>query len=368
MQLALRVAVLALFIWFQAGAQEPGPGRAPSSTTCSIAAWDSLTGDLGIAVESNLLAAGSIVPYASAGNGAVGTQAAANTGFGPQALEMLGRGMDARQVVEQLLQGDTDATSRQVGIVDSRGNSYSYTGSACPFFSGQVMGPGFCVLGCGLESEAVLNAVARTFQIAAGDLSDRMLAALEAGDRVSAGRTARRSAALLVVRDRGGFGGSGDRFVDIRVDDDSLPLTSLRRIYRDWQDTYLTAARMRSIEQFNRNRNYRAADGEMKRIVEGFNAELRSRPDDPEVLNRVARALAVNDIDRERALELAKRAVLLAPGRNDLMDTMAECHYRLGHYDEAIAIESDLVSKEPSNDVFWRQLQKFKEAKQKSGK
>ena len=47
---------------------------------------------------------------------------------------------------------------------------------------------------------------------------------------------------------------------------------------------------------------------------------------------------------------------------------MAECHYRLGHYDEAISIEAELVTKDPTNDGFWKQLQKFKEAKARSGR
>lgn len=361
-------ALLILAILAPGGAQGQTHRRAPMPATCSIVAWDSLTGDLAVAVESERLAAGSMVPYARAGVGAVATQGDVDADFGPRGLALLDRGMDPRQTVDQLLQTDSAASGRQIGVVDARGVPYSYTGTDCSPAAGQGMGPGYTVQGSGLESETIVTSVARMFEITGGDLADRMLAALEAGDRALRKRAAWRSAALLVVRDMGGAGGSSDRFVDIRVDDDSLPLVQLRRIYREWQEVYLPEARMQTIQEFNRKRNYRAADIELKRIADGFNEELRNKPGDPEVLARVARALATYEIDRDRALELAKRAVLLAPGRNDFMDTMAECHYHLGHYDEAIAIESDLVSKEPSNDIYWRQLQKFKEAKQKAGR
>ena len=64
--------------------------------------------------------------------------------------------------------------------------------------------------------------------------------------------------------------------------------------------------------------------------------------------------------------ELAKRATALASGNSHMLNTLAECHYRLGHFDEAIAIESELAAKEPANDEYWKQLQKFKDARQKS--
>ena len=125
---------------------------------------------------------------------------------------------------------------------------------------------------------------------------------------------------------------------------------------------------MRTVEAFTAAKNYRAAQAEMQRIVGSLNAELRMKPDDPTVLNRIAWTLATHEIDKERALELAKRAATLAPTRSDILDTMAECHFRLGHFDEAIAIEANLVTKEPANDEYWKQLQRFKEGKQRAGR
>ena len=120
---------------------------------------------------------------------------------------------------------------------------------------------------------------------------------------------------------------------------------------------------MATIERFNRNKQYEAAQSETQRIIEKLNQSLRNSPDDPDVLNRVAWILATYELARERALELAKRAATLAPGRSEILNTLAECHFRLGNTAEAIAIESELVAKEPGNDYYWKQLQKFRAAK-----
>ncbi|MDI6767223.1 MAG: DUF1028 domain-containing protein [Bacteroidota bacterium] len=333
--------------------------------TYSIVGWDSITGDLGVAVQSKFLGVGAVVPYAKAGVGAIATQAFANPTFGPRGLELLEKGMSAKEVVEILISSDTSARLRQLGVVDANGNSFSYTGSACKPHANHITGKGYAVQGNILAGEAVVRAMAVTFEITSGDLAERLLSSLEAGEKAGGDSRGKQSAAMLVVRENGGYGGFNDRFIDIRVDDDSLPLIELRRIYNLWQGTFLMSARMRSIDDFNRKRKFTAADIEKKRMTEGLNNELRSKPDDPELLNRIAWILATSEIDHVRALELSKRAVKLAPNKLDFLDTMAECHYRLGNYDEAIAIESELVGKDPSNEQYWKQLLKFKEAKQR---
>ncbi len=336
--------------------------------TYSIVGWDSATGDLGIAVQSKFLAVGSVVPFAKAGIGAIATQAWANTDYGPRGLELLDNGMGPQQVIETLLRADSGAARRQVGIVDGKGNSFAYTGSACLPYAGHLSGIGYTAQGNILAGEVVVKAMARTFEMTPGALPERLLSALEAAERAGGDKRGRQSAALLVAREQGGYGGFNDRMIDLRVDDDSLPLPKLRRLYNLWQQTYLGDVQMRSIDMFNQRKNYAAAQEITQQLVQSLNAQLRDRPDDPAVLNSVAWALTTNNIDRIRALELAKRAAKLAPGNANILDTLAECHYQLGHFDEAIAIESELVSKDPANDMFWRQLQKFKDAKQREMK
>lgn len=357
----LRLFVAFLILCAVSMAQVPGPD--PTVATYSIVARDPSTGDLGIAVQSKFLGVGAVVPWARSGVGAVATQAFANTTFGPEGLRMLGYGWSAQQVLDSLLALDPDRESRQVGIVDSRGDAASFTGSKCRSFAGHRVGIGYCVQGNILAGENVIVEMALAFERTTGELAERLLAAMDAGEKAGGDSRGRQSAALLVVREGGGYGGFNDRFIDIRVDDNPNPLVELRRIYELWDRSFLLEARMATVERFNRNRQYEAAQEETKRIVEKLNESLRGSPDDPEVLNRVAWILATYDLARERALELAKRAATLAPGKPDILNTLAECHFRMGHTNEAIAIASELVAKEPGNDYYWRQLQKFRGAK-----
>ena len=335
--------------------------------TYSIVGWDSVTGDLGIAVQSKFLGVGAVVPYAKAGVGAVATQAFANTTYGPKGLSLLETGLSAQEVTSLLLAGDSAISERQIGIVDARGNAFAHTGSKCINYAGQITGKGYAAQGNILAGREVVEGMARAFENTNGDLAERLLSALEAGERAGGDKRGRQSAALLVVRDKGGYAGMNDRFIDIRVDDDSLPLVQLRRIYNLWQVTFLFDARFRTIAEFEKQKKYIAADVERKRVTEQFNAQLRSRPDDPQLLNQIAWFLATNNIDKVQALEIAKRAARFAPADLNILNTLAECHYQLQHYDEAIAIGSELVMKDASNDTYWNQLKKFRDAKQQNG-
>lgn len=340
----------------------PAQGQ-PAVGTYSIVARDPLTGDFGVAVQSKFMAVGAVVPWARANIGAIATQAQANTSFGPEGLRMLAFGWTAQEVLDSLLAADPDRDHRQVGIVDPQGNSLAFTGTKCQAYAAHKLGPGFAVQGNILAGAAVIDAMATAYERTQGDLPDRLLAALSAAEKAGGDSRGRQSAALLVVRDGGGYGGLNDRMVDLRVDDHKDPVGELTRLYALWNTTFLFEMRMASIERFNANKQFAAAQEETRRVVESLNAQLRDHPDDPDVLNRVAWILATYDIAKERALELAKRAATLAPARSDILDTMAECHFRLGQVQEAIAIESQLVAKEPANDHYWKQLQKFRGSK-----
>ena len=119
----------------QQGTPETSIPESEVMGTFSVVAWDSATGDLGVAVQSKFLGVGAVVPYARADVGAVATQAWANTEFGPRGLEMLGRGESARQAVEELIQTDSNANRRQLAIVDAHGSAFAYTGSGCQQFA-----------------------------------------------------------------------------------------------------------------------------------------------------------------------------------------------------------------------------------------
>ena len=205
--------------------------------TFSIAAFDPKTDSLGVAVQSKFLAVGSVVPWARAGVGAVATQAMANFNYGPRGLDLMAKGRTAEETVEALTSADEGRAHRQLGVVDARGRAATFTGPECFDWAGGVTGEHYAAQGNILVGWETVDAMARVYEGAEGDLAARLLAALDAGQEAGGDSRGRQSAALLVVREGGGYGGDNDRVIDLRVDDHSDPIKELIRI-RDLHTLY----------------------------------------------------------------------------------------------------------------------------------
>jgi uncharacterized Ntn-hydrolase superfamily protein len=214
--------------------------------TYSIVAYDSATGDLGIAVQSKFPNVGGIVPWARAGVGAVATQSLGNTDYGEKGLALLAQGATAPEALRIVMRGDTRPSQRQVGMVDARGNAASWTGDSTFDWAGgrtggpggQTGGKGQMIVGRGyaaqaniMVSDATVRNMAETFERTRGSLADRLLAALVAGQAGGGDKRGMQSAALLVVRAGAGYLGLNDRYIDIRVYDAPDPIKELARLY-----------------------------------------------------------------------------------------------------------------------------------------
>src|ERR671914_978675 len=202
--------------------------------TFSIVAWDPRaepSAEWGVAVASKFLAVGSVVPWVGAGAGAIATQAYANLSYGREGLERLATGMSAADVVAALPEADEGRARRQVGVVDARGGAHNFTGEECFEWAGGKTGEGYCCQGNILTGPEVVDDMATAFEAASGDLATRLIEALAAGDAAGGDRRGRQSAALLIVREGGGYGGGIDKAVDLRVEDDPAPVGELRRLY-----------------------------------------------------------------------------------------------------------------------------------------
>jgi uncharacterized Ntn-hydrolase superfamily protein len=208
----------------------PSPAELPVVATFSIVAYDPDTQELGVAVQSKFIAVGSVVPWARAGAGAVATQAYANTTYGPKALELLAKGETPDGVLSTITEGDPRSAVRQVGIVSAKGASATFTGGKCNAWAGGVKGENFCCQGNILAGEDVVKNMAKSFQESKGDLADRLLSALQAGQDAGGDARGMQSAALLIVREGWGYGGFNDRYRDLRVDDHVEPIKELKRI------------------------------------------------------------------------------------------------------------------------------------------
>lgn len=196
--------------------------------TFSIVAKD---GDaFGVAVASKFLAAAALVPACQAGSGALATQANANLSYGPAGLAMLAGGAGAAQVIASLTDADEGRAHRQIGVVDRSGVAATFTGEACMDWAGGRTGPGYCAQGNILTGPEVVDAICEAFEASSGTLDRRLLAALAAGDAAGGDRRGRQAAGLIVVSPMGGYGGTTDTVVDLRVDDSATPIEELTRL------------------------------------------------------------------------------------------------------------------------------------------
>jgi uncharacterized Ntn-hydrolase superfamily protein len=201
-------------------------------TTYSIAACDLEAGQWGVATQSKFLAVGSVVPWAEPQVGAIATQAYANPRYGPEGLSLLREGLSAEEVVERLTSADDDRDHRQLGVVDGKGGSATFTGSECMDWAGGRTGPCYAAQGNILVSAATVDAIAESFESSSGPLVERLMACLDAAQAAGGDRRGQQSAALLVVEQDGGYAKLSDTVVELRVEDHERPLEELRRLYR----------------------------------------------------------------------------------------------------------------------------------------
>lgn len=206
--------------------------RIPSRVinTFSIVARDPANGDVGVAVASKFLAVGSAVPWAEAEVGAVATQSYANTSCGPRGLAMMKAGLSATEALERLIAEDEGRDQRQLGVVDVQGRAAAYTGKGCYGWAGHLLREGVACQGNILTGPETLDAMVEAFECISGQLSDRLSAALKAGDEAGGDRRGKQAAALLVMRKGAGYGGFNDVLVDVRVDDHLEPVPELGRL------------------------------------------------------------------------------------------------------------------------------------------
>ncbi len=195
--------------------------------TFSIVACDLEEEAWGVAVASKFPAVGAVVPWAQAGVGAVATQSFANTSFGPRGLALMGTGLSAQETLERLLEDDPDKELRQVGLVDAKGGSATFSGSGCFAWAGGAAGKGYAIQGNILAGGRVVPAMENTFLKTKGNLPARLQAALLAGDHAGGDKRGRQSAAIYVVKAKAGYGGYLDRWLDYRVDDHEDPVPRL---------------------------------------------------------------------------------------------------------------------------------------------
>jgi uncharacterized Ntn-hydrolase superfamily protein len=223
---------IALGLVVSSSGAKPSPAAGPLAHTFSIVARDSITGDLGVAVQSHYFSVGPIVPWAEAGVGAIATQSLVLVDYGPRGLELMRSGVPAPQALRALVSVDEAANVRQVAMIDTAGRVAAHTGSGCIPDAGQHVGAQYSVQANLMSNPRVWPAMAQAFESAHGDLAERMLQALDAGERAGGDIRGRQSAAIVVVSGTSSGKPWVDRLFDLRVEDNPDPIKELRRLVR----------------------------------------------------------------------------------------------------------------------------------------
>jgi len=202
----------------------------PFAHTYSIVARDTVTGEMGVAVQSHWFSVGSIVTWGKAGVGVVATQSFVNPSFGPRGLALLENGLTPKMTVNSLLELDEGREVRQLAILDSKGNVATHTGKNCIKSAGHIIGNNFSVQANLMDKATVWPAMAKAFENTVGTLAERMLAAMAAAEKEGGDIRGKQSAAILVVKAKSTGNSWEDKVVDLRIEDHESPITEMKRL------------------------------------------------------------------------------------------------------------------------------------------
>jgi len=339
----------------------PARARADVVTgTFSIVACDTVTQELGVAVQSKYFSVGGVVPWAEAGVGAVATQASVNPSLGPRALALLRTGLSAPEVMRSLAASDSGWDGRQFAIVDARGRSANWTGKRCLDWAGGTTGTTFAVQGNILAGEAVVAGMARAFQQTRGELAERLVAALEAAQAAGGDKRGMQSAAMLVVRPSVAHPEYRERYIDLRVEDHKTPIRELRRLWEIHQGFHLANTHLLFAAELDAAGKPELAKLERDRVGETLERALERGERDPSVLNGLAWACATNSIFLDGARRAAERAARAEPRNVDILDTLAEVYFRMGNNAKAIEVETRAARIDPKSQYLRDQIARFR--------
>jgi len=246
---------------------------APAEATFSIVARDPETGDLGVAVQSHYFSVGPIVPWAEPGVGAVATQSLVEVSYGPRGLQMMSSGRGAKQTLEELLSQDPNKDVRQVAMIDSRGEVAAWTGKKCIPAAGDHVGAGYSVQANLMSNPNIWPAMALAYENTEGDLADRLLAALEAGQAAGGDIRGQQSAAIVIVKGKRSSKPWADRIMDLRVEDSPHPIAELKRLVKTWRA-------YRNVDQGDAY----ATEGKIEDAMKSYAEGARLAPGNDEIL------------------------------------------------------------------------------------
>jgi len=257
-------------------------GKEPLAHTYSIVAYDSITGNMGVAVQSHWFSVGPLVAWGEAGIGVVATQSFVNPEFGPKGLALLKSGLTPQEALDSLLSADEGRAVRQVAILNNKGVAAVHTGEKCIQSAGHILGSNYSVQANLMKNDKVWRAMSIAFEKSYNlPLAERLVVALEAGQGVGGDIRGRQSAAILVVKAQSTGKVWNDNLVDLRVEDHKTPVKELKRLLKIH----------RAYEHMNQG-DLAVEKGDIEKAMEEYNAAREMFPDNEEMKYWTAVTLA----------------------------------------------------------------------------
>jgi uncharacterized Ntn-hydrolase superfamily protein len=198
--------------------------------TFSIIGVDRKSGEIGVATSTKALACGAIVPFAKAEVGGVASQSYPNILYREKAIALMEKSIKPTEVIKRLVKDDKDKEIRQVIVLNKKGTSAGFTGKKNVDFAGHVSGKDFVCAGNMLTGKEVLGKMSKAFVRSKGELADRLINALIAGEKAGGDKRNKPygSASLFIVKKNGGPMNIGDRYIDLRIDYSNKPIQELQ--------------------------------------------------------------------------------------------------------------------------------------------
>ncbi len=212
----------------------------PLYSTFSLCAVDPDTQQSGAAVTTRAPFVGRAVPHVRANVGAVCTQASTRVEYGREGLDLLAKGVAPKEALAQLLANDQQRESRQVGLINMKGESVAHTGKSNGAWAGSRQGLNYTVQANIMVGPEVIEAVAASFESTHGTgmpLAERMILALEAGQAKGGDRRwGLLQSAAIKIADPNTPGRGGDNIaLAIEVGEHPEPVAEMKRIYMTTQ-------------------------------------------------------------------------------------------------------------------------------------
>lgn len=235
-----RLLCIGLFLPLVTGAHTAELPQAEHSNwdnTFSIVARDPVTGAVGAAVSTARLAVGNRVLQVEFGVGATASQANTNPLLARQVLNQLRQGATAKEAMDAALQTDEKREERQLSVISVNGSQAAFTGTKPDDFKSHIIGKNVVVAGNILVGRETLEAMVAAFETTPGTLADRIMTALEAGQKAGGDRRGKISAAIVVFNEAPSTNGYA-RNIDLRIDSSSNPVGELRTLFEAYKAAF----------------------------------------------------------------------------------------------------------------------------------